>query len=372
MPGTAAPVIPQMEGAHLAVSTTMTVTPVLIVTYRNADDLVSCLMSLRSACSAPAFEVFVCENGGARAYSEVIGKLVQDNGPCPGQQPRAEPVYAPAFARQHVLTLDHARARVLVHVAEARENLGYAGGINAWLRSLLPVPGWPAVWILNPDTQPAPDALLELSRYSLKWGKGMIGSRQIPRGRPGIVHSRGLAWSKLRATARSVDLHVSDDFEPDPLKTDSRLDSPSGASMYVTRSCIEQIGLMDERYFLYFEDVEWGLRAKKTAGIGYAHRSAVVHTGGTTIGSSIRTGRRSALSVYLECRNSVLFVRTHFPLWLVWTLLLQLFKISVKAPLAPSRNFRAALSGLMAGLRGQTGRPDHLLQVRQVRLGRRG
>ena len=36
------------------------------------------------------------------------------------------------------------------------------------------------------------------------------------------------------------------------------MDSPTGPSMYVTRDCIERIGLMDESFFLYWEEVDWG------------------------------------------------------------------------------------------------------------------
>ena len=75
------------------------------------------------------------------------------------------------------------------------------------------------------------------------------------------------------------------------------MDSPSGASMYVTRRCIEQIGLMDESYFLFYEDLDWGVRAKKH-GLGYASDSIVAHQRGTTTGSAGRSTALSRLSVY--------------------------------------------------------------------------
>ena len=61
-----------------------------------------------------------------------------------------------------------------VHVAEMSENLGYAGGINAWLRPLLSVDGWKAAWIINPDTEPRPDALTKLS--AIRSGAGRAWS----------------------------------------------------------------------------------------------------------------------------------------------------------------------------------------------------
>ena len=92
------------------------------------------------------------------------------------------------------------------------------------------------------------------------------------------------------------------------------MDSPSGASMYVTRPCIEKIGLMDESYFLFFEDLDWGVRAK-SCGLGYASASIVGHKRGTTTGSAKSLAKMPRLSIYLEHRNGINFVCRHFP----WT-----------------------------------------------------
>ena len=64
------------------------------------------------------------------------------------------------------------RRVVWVHVGEACENLGYAGGVNAYLEPLLAIAEWPGVWILNPDTEPEPDALRELVQYAVKHRPG--------------------------------------------------------------------------------------------------------------------------------------------------------------------------------------------------------
>jgi GT2 family glycosyltransferase len=340
----------------------MAAVPILIVAYRNVDDMVCCLHALRRARVTPAFEVFVCENGGADAYQALVAALLTDSGPCETTE-EEERLNTPQLTARCVLRLKGHTSSPKVHVGLARENLGYAGGVNAWLRPLMDVPGWPAAWILNPDTQPAPDALLELAAYAAQWGKGMVGSRLVPTTDPNMVHSRGLAWYKSRAAARSVDLRAPGNLEPDPQAVDRRLDSPSGASMYVTRRCIEEIGLMNELYFLYFEDLEWGVRAKRRFGIGYAHRAIVVHTGGTTIGGSINTRDMSPLSVFLEYRNSLLFVRQNFHAWFLWTILIQLVRVALKARSYRRGNIKAALSGMAAGIYGRRGRPDHMLRA---------
>jgi hypothetical protein len=361
-----APMLVQLSEADRqpAPMTTLTAVPVLIVAYGNAADIVGCLIALSHARRKPGFEIFICENGGPLAYAELIAALTAENGPCREIGDDAV-LDAPLLLARHLLSLKGEAHGTLVHLGLATENLGYAGGVNAWLRPLLAVQGWSAAWILNPDSEPAPDALLELSAYAERWGKGMVGSRLIPTAEPDFVHSRGLHWCKARAVARAVDLRSPRDFEPDPQTVDSRIDSPSGASMYVTRACMERIGLMNERYFLFFEDLEWGIRARQDFGVGYAHRSIVVHAGGTTIGSSTRTARQSPLSVYLEYRNSILFVRENFPAWLLWTIMIQLARIASKARAYPLGSFKAAFRGIVDGVRGRTGRPNDFLRNHQ-------
>src|SRR5262249_51458169 len=155
-----------------------------------------------------------------------------------------------SFAQIRMLALRDREARVAV--GEAKENLGYAGGINAWLRILMEQPGWPGIWILNPDTEPCSRSLVELVVWAGRRKAGMVGSRIVPSARHDVVHSRGLRWRPFHASTEAVDYLAPAAIEPDPDIVERRLDAASGASVYVTRECLEEIGLMDERYFLYF------------------------------------------------------------------------------------------------------------------------
>ena len=261
---------------------------------------------------------------------------------------------------------DFVRARKLrlgagqtpVTIGEARDNFGFAGGTNAWMRPLLAEPGATAFWILNPDTWPEPDALAELVEYARKRGKGMVGSRLMIPGRTDIASSRGLKWNKLTAQLMGVDMFAPVLPDPDPADVERRMDSPTGPSMYVTRDCIERIGLMDESFFLYWEEVDWALRAKATCGIGYAHNSVVPHISGSSTGAVRDRAKRSAFSVYLSNRNQLHFVRRHHPRWLLWTLFVAFLRSGQYLAAGSGRNFAAAIRGLIAGLRGETGRPQ--------------
>ncbi len=337
--------------------------PVLVVGFRNPADVARCLHALGRMAPEPGFAVFVCENGGAAAFDALITGLTASDGPC-ATDPDGRIIVTPRFVRTRQLrlrTADPIRT-IAVWVAEAHENLGYAGGVNAWLEPLLGIDGWPGVWVVNPDTEPLPDALKELVAFAASRGRGMVGSRLVSHDRPDIVQTRGLAWRQWRAATMAVDRLVPA-TEPAVDAVERRLDAPSGASIYVTRDCVRRIGLMDEQYFLYFEDLDWGLRAKRLGPIGYAHRSVVLHEGGTTIGSGDTRRRRSALAAYLDFRNRLLFVRRHFACWLPWTVLLATLEILELAAIGAFSTASAAARGLGAGLLGRRGRPDAILRA---------
>jgi N-acetylglucosaminyl-diphospho-decaprenol L-rhamnosyltransferase len=336
---------------------------ILIVSFRNADNVADCLRALARTAFAPGFEIFIAENGGTEAMNQLVRTIAGSEGPCVAATEPSAAVGPLCAARQALFQIESVDGtlRKHVHVAEMAENLGYAGGINAWLRPLLNVAGWEAVWILNPDTEPSSTALEELRAYAERHHKGMIGSCLVPTEYSDDIQIRGLAWHRLAGTTIGVD-HGSPRF-PVPAAEDieARLDSPSGASMYVLRALIEEIGLMDDSYFLYYEDLEWGFRAKALGAIGYAHRAVVPHKGGTTITTATNRAARSPLGVYLEFRNRILFVRRQLPHWTAWTVFVQIFHIGRFATAGARGNTVAACRGVLAGVRGETGRPEHYM-----------
>jgi GT2 family glycosyltransferase len=127
--------------------------------------------------------------------------------------------------------------------------------------------------------------------------------------------------------------------------------------MLVTRRFINDVGLMAEDYFLYMEDLDWGLR-RGGHKIGFARGAVVRHIGGTSIGSAPDRKARSPLSVYLSSRNSVLFTRR----WAGrrWTihLAVQLLYVARYLLYGSLVSTKAALAGVIDGVRGKTGRPD--------------
>jgi GT2 family glycosyltransferase len=329
--------------------------PIVIVGFGNAADIVKCLTAIATQRGCPKFGVFICENGGADAFDSLIDAISKPGALCAGDGEKLD-LPGPDFVRGR--RLRPVGAPVPITVAQARENLGFAGGVNAWIRPLLRETGWNGVWILNPDTWPQPDALAELVDFAVKRRKGMVSSRIMFPDRSDIASSRGLKWRKLSASAMGVDIFAPISPAPDPDDVERRIESPTGVSIYVTRACIDKIGLMDESYFLYWEDFDWGIRAKAACGIGYVHSSVVPHIGGSSTGAVRKRAQRSPMAVYLRNRNQLHFVRRHHPGWFAWTVFVSFLRTGEFLAVGSTRNFVAALRGLIAGLRGEKGRPE--------------
>jgi len=82
----------------------------------------------------------------------------------------------------------------------------------------------------------------------------------------------------------------------------------------VRRPFLEQIGLMSENYFLYFEEIDWATRARGKYSLAYAPRSVVYHKEGRSIGTSVDRAKRSSSSCYYLARSGMLFTKRYFPL----------------------------------------------------------
>ena len=211
--------------------------------------------------------------------------------------------------------------------------------------------------MLNPDTEPDPYALAALVERAETGKKGMVGSTILDVERPDEIRCRGLHWQRLTTRTIAIGLGEPLNSPHDLSATEAAMDSPSGASMYVTRLCLEKIGPMDESYFIFYEDLDWGLRAK-SCGLGYATASIVWHKRGTTTGTAKCLAERPRLTTYLEHRNAIYFARRYFP----WTLPIRIavsFLTAIRfLRYRAAGNFVATLEGTLAGLRGEEGRPN--------------
>lgn len=333
---------------------------IAIVGYSNAEDVRLCLSALVTS-EEKDFLVSICENGGSISFKNLLTALSE----------------LVDFTDAEFETIDERisltrRGRLRPHgqpvlVYCAKSNLGYAGGINVSIRQLALSGEWSALWLLNPDTEPQPQALSALIKRADE-GYDIVGSRLVNRATQ-RVQSYGGQWRWIIANGRSIGMNAAQDDIPDIHKLECQMDYASGASLFASRNYVETVGLMDERYFLYCEEVDWCFR-RESLRLGYAHNALVYHSQGTTIGSSTDRKKRSNLSVYLDERNRHLFTRRFFPKLYPLIVLTTLIFTAQYLRKRAGANFLVALSGWFAGLRGEEGLPRRFRHSEQAPSGK--
>jgi hypothetical protein len=141
----------------------------------------------------------------------------------------------------------------------------------------------------------------------------MCGSSLLFYDRPHVLQAAGGGvlnrWSGTsRGYAAFRDLASIDEGE-----TVRHLDYIAGAALLVTRKFLETIGLMNEEYFLYYEELDWACRARGRFTLTYAKDSIVYHKEGGSIGTSSDPTQRSPLADRYGVLNRIRFMRRFYP-----------------------------------------------------------
>lgn len=172
-------------------------------------------------------------------------------------------------------------------------NGGYAFGNNVGIRPALAADNPPDYFLLlNPDTVVRPGALQALVDFMDRTpAAGIAGSRlEEPDGTPQCSAFRfPNVWSELDSGLRLgvVTQLLNQRIVPILPVTEAiqQVDWVAGASMIVRRQVFETAGLMDEKYFLYFEEVDFCVAAQKAGwSCWYVPESRVVHYVGQSSG----------------------------------------------------------------------------------------
>lgn len=269
---------------------------IVIVNWNTRDLLKRCLETVMASQGAFAFKVVVVDNASSDGSAEMV--------------------------RAHFPS---------VHVIVSPTNGGFSYGNNLGLRAL----GYHGAGhvdpqspryalLLNPDTEVPPDALYNMVQF-------MDSRSEI-----------GVAGPKLVLEDGSLDLACRRSF-PTPLVSFYRysglsrlfprhprfgrynmtfadpdqeleVDSVVGAYMQVRRDAIRDVGLLDETFFMYGEDLDWAFRIKKAGWKVFYHPQVVVRH------VKRAASRRSPKAQFEFQRASLLFYRKHYqkttPLWL--------------------------------------------------------
>lgn len=228
---------------------------VAIVNWNTRDHLVRCLESLRVACQGLDAEVLVVDNASLDGSADTVRR---------------------SFPEVRLFDLD--------------ENLGFAGGNNLAMRESR----GDYVLILNPDIRADPASIRTMLDFldahpeaagaaATLWGfDGRVQTefyRRFPSRMQIVLFYTLLAYLSHRSTwlKKRYFEYALGSSGPIPV------DQLPGACCMVRREVIEEIGLMDPDYFIWFEDVDWCYRMRKAGYQLFALPSArMIHAGGAS------------------------------------------------------------------------------------------
>lgn len=303
---------------------------IIILNWNGWRDTVECLESVFRL-NHRRFDVVVCDNASSDGSLEKIrdwaeGKALAGFGAAP----------------------QGGRGLALIQTGS---NLGFAGGNNVGIRYALARGDCDYVWLLNNDTVVDPDALSAMLRMAHSNPMlGVCGSLLRSYAPPhGILTAGGRRYSRWSGRT-----HPLTDIATPRISTSPRApDYIEGASMLISRKCIEQIGLLEERYFLYSEEIDYVVRAQPEFHFGYAPDSVVYHKEGASIGTAVLRMHRSILQEFYLARNRLLFTWWHCP-W-CWPSVFVTVVVSFlqRLLIGKPKNAAAILRGALASFSGR-------------------
>ncbi len=199
-------------------------------------------------------------------------------------------------------------------------NGGFAFGSNVGLRALAALPGVDRFLLLNPDAVLAEGALAAFAARLSDDRAGLCGATVVGFDGPHLAQALGGARiDPLLIVGRNLGEGSRVAEAPDRKVVEAQLSYPLGAAIALRRDYLARAGYLDERYFLYYEEVDWALAGGPANRPVWAPGAIVYHRYGVA-SKSRKAGPgeasdRSPLADYHMTRSRILFALKWRP-WL--------------------------------------------------------
>jgi GT2 family glycosyltransferase len=224
---------------------------IIIVNYKSEKPLLSCLKKLHKGSELKNFRIIIINNGTGDA--ELLSKISN-------------------FSK--------------VTVIDSNQNLGFAAGVNKGIQAT----DGGSVLLLNPDTLVNKGSLKKLVRCMCTTGAGIVGGlnykfnqeRHNTHVRRPDIFTYIFDYTNLRKLIPGDYFHRKHYYLNEPLPSKVKLvDAVSGSFMLISRDVIDSIGLFDEGFFMYLEDIDYCLRAIDNGfKVLFCPKSSIKHVGG--------------------------------------------------------------------------------------------
>lgn len=231
-----------------------------------------------------------------------------------------------------------------VEIVSLTDNRGYAGNNNVGIQ-LAMERGADWVLVLNEDTIVDPDCIGRMvAEGERNPAIGMIGPLVYHHDEPTVIQSAGVTLGRFMRSS-----HIGQN-EPDhgQFSKPQAVDCISGCAICVRREVIEAVGMLDERYFYYWEETEWCLRSRHAGWLNVVEPAAKLWHKGVQ-----RDYQPKPSVAYYNTRNRLLTLSKQSVAADVWVvvygeILRTLVSMSVRPKWRDKREHRDAL---YAGLR---------------------
>jgi GT2 family glycosyltransferase len=285
-----------------------------LVNWKNSADTILCIESLLGMNTLPAL-IVICDNNSNDRSCEDFRRW------CSIRESKtveiADPaIYSVVFDGKDLRKCDEIRDVLwnsnfpAVVFIENPMNDGFAAGCNTGLRLARKLfsPDW--VWFLNNDTVVDEFALSELLKKSVVSSEdcGVIGARIMYYDDPSRLQYAGGATSNAwLATVKPLD-----DESLSEEQVEAEMSYVVGASMFVSSKYLDEVGEMDEEYFLYYEEQDWAARSSRMFSFAYASKAVIYHREGASIGGKTSdASSKSRTAEFYATRSRVLFTLRH-------------------------------------------------------------
>lgn len=255
---------------------------IVILNWRSREETVECIKSLKANIRVQ-YTILVIDNHSDDGSVEYINSTLKNSG-----------FITKLCGKDGWSSISKIPEEELV-IYETERNGGYAYGNNIGMKMAFAM-GFDYVWILNNDTFIKNDALMPMLEKIRRDNNGIIGS--IIKKPSGEVecYGGGIAYPCIGR------VRVVRDYSG--FKKDMRNFFLMGASILVPKKIYEEVGGLDEKYFMYFEEADWQRNILRA---GYfldvAEESTVFHL------SSEK--ERSESYYYYMSRSGIIFARRY-------------------------------------------------------------
>jgi GT2 family glycosyltransferase len=191
-----------------------------------------------------------------------------------------------------------------VKFIRSERNLGFAGGNNLGIKNAT----GDYLFFVNNDTEFTADLVAQLvSVFDKNPSVGILSPKIKYYSNKMLIQYAGYTpMNYYTCRNRCIGLRETDNGQYDNITAPTAY--CHGAAMMVRKDAIEKAGMMNENFFLYYEEVDWCEHIKKAGYEAWVCTDALIYHK-----ESVSVGKKSKLKEYFMNRNRILFIRRNAP-----------------------------------------------------------